>query len=64
MFTVHVYDLTFISGGGGDVGGATGKKTAKPMTFVRVKPLGVVETFSAMFVVTKEAILSQNIIFT
>lgn len=65
MFTFHVYDLTSISGGGGDVGGAAGEKTAKPATFVSVKPLCVVkETFSDMFVVTKEVISSQDIMLT
>lgn len=45
-FTVHVCDLTFITGGLGSGGGATGKSAAKPETaardcisaFVRVKP--------------------------
>ena len=36
MFTMHVfYVLTFISEGGGDDGGVTGKNTAKPVTTVR-----------------------------
>ena len=34
-FTLHVYDMTFISGGGGDGGGVTGEKAASVSTFVR-----------------------------
>ena len=33
-FTLHVFDLTFTSGGGGDGGGVTGEKAAKPVTAV------------------------------
>lgn len=29
--TLHVFDLTIISGGGRDGGGGTGKKAAKPV---------------------------------
>ena len=92
-FTLHVYDLTVISGGGGRVGGVTDEKAAKSATadggcistFVSVKPLDVfketlwqiqacgnkklcfweyVRISQDMFVATKTAILSQNVIFS
>ena len=34
-FTLHFHDLTLISGDGGDGGGVTGQKSAKPATAVR-----------------------------
>ena len=46
-FTLHVHDLTVAAAGGGDVGGDTDEKAAKPVTtvpdctstFVRITPL-------------------------
>lgn len=35
MFTLHVFDLTFISGGEGDSGGVTAKKVARPVAAVQ-----------------------------
>lgn len=35
MFLFHVYDLTFISGEGGDGVGVTEEKATKPLTKVR-----------------------------
>lgn len=34
VFTLHVYDLTYISEGGGDGGGVTEESAAKPATAV------------------------------
>lgn len=41
-FTLHVFDLIFISGGGGG-GGVEGKTAAKPVAFVSVKPADIFE---------------------
>lgn len=35
LVTLHVSDLTVIEGGGGDVGGVTGKKAGKLVTAVQ-----------------------------
>ena len=42
-FTLRVFDLIFISGGGGAGGGAKGKTAAKPVAFVSVKPPDIFE---------------------
>lgn len=34
-FTLHIYDLTFISPGGGDGGGVTDETAGKPKTVVQ-----------------------------
>lgn len=54
---IHVNDLNLVSGGGGDGGGATGKKTSKPVTavqgcvsaFVSVTTLSIFKMTSGQF---------------
>lgn len=65
---LHVYDLTLISGGGGDGGGFTGEKAVMSLTqdwgvCTRDTPEYVEEdlrTCLAELVVTKKDILSKN----
>lgn len=55
--TLHVYDLTCISGGGGNGGGVTGEKAAKPVTaaqdwvstFVNVTQLDILKETTEQF---------------
>ena len=57
MFTLHVYDLTFILWDGGNGVGATAEKTVEPvapfqdctLTFVSVKPLNIFKETSGQF---------------
>ena len=55
MFTLHVFDLTFILGGEGDSGGVTAKKTARPVAAVQdCVPPFVSVTLPAMILAPKK----------
>lgn len=62
MLTLHVHNLTVMSGGGGHDGAVTGEKAAKPMATVQycflTLSLNILKEtlaqFPSMFVVTKK----------
>ena len=69
MFTLHVYDLTYIFKGGGDGGGVTEENAAKPATtvwdfvstFVSMKPLDIFKETSGQFPAVFAAPKKNNI---